>query len=218
LSLGALAAACLLLASCGEGENILAGAGPAPTDVEIKATDRVMGSPDAPVTMIEFASMTCPHCAAFSLTTLPQIKSAYIDTGQVKFIFREFPLDGLARIASSLARCQTGDNYFAFIDLIFANQQQWLDGFRTGRWEQTQESAEESLVEYARMAGMGREQAIACMRDPQNLAQVDENWEEAQNRYNINSTPGFVINGTTHSGAQSFEDFQAIFDALLEGN
>jgi len=179
----------------------------------------VMGSADAPVTVIEYASMTCSHCAAFATTVLPEIESAYIESGQVRFVFREFPLDGAARVASALARCQTGDNYFAFIDLIFENQQNWINNLTAGGNQGiTQESVEESLLEYARIAGMGREQAIACMRDPENLADVDANWNEAQNRYNIHSTPGFVVNGVTHTGALPFDAFKEIIDPLLEGN
>jgi len=213
----------LILAACGNEESLVTGAAgtgteaaDAPAATEhggIKDSDQVMGSPDAPVTVIEYASMTCPHCAAFTTAVFPQLKEEYIDTGKVKFIFREFPLDGVASIASALARCQTGDNYFAFIELIFHNQQEWLNALREQQAE-TREQVEESLVEYARMAGMGRDQALACMRDPQNQAVVEENWSEAQNQYNVNSTPGFVINGTTYSGAMPIETFREIIDPL----
>lgn len=217
----ALAAASLFLASCGESPSMLADVGEEVVDTGggvdaatgLKESDRVMGSADAPVTIIEFASMTCPHCAAFALGVFPELKTEYIDPGHVRYVFREFPLDGVATVASALARCQTGDNYFAFIDLIFLNQQEWLNGFAGA--QVTQEFVEESLVEYAREAGMGRDEAIACMRDPQNQAEVEENWSEAQNQYNINSTPGFVINGTTYSGAMSIEAFRDLLDPLL---
>jgi protein-disulfide isomerase len=217
--LAGVTAASLFLASCGEDPSIMAGADSDGAGFEIKDSDRVLGSPDAPVTIIEYASMTCSHCAAFATTVLPELEQEYIDSGQVRFVFREFPLDGVARVASALARCQTGDNYFAFIDLIFENQQNWLNGlFAGGGQDLTQEKVEESLIEYARISGLGREQAIACMRDTENLAEVDANWEEAQNRYNIHSTPGFVVNGTTHSGALPFDSFKEIIDPLLEGN
>jgi protein-disulfide isomerase len=212
----ALAAASLFLASCGESSSVLAdGSDTAGGGTVLKQSDRIMGSPDAPVTVIEYASMTCSHCAAFATGVFPQLKSEYIDPGRVKYVFREFPLDGVARIASALARCQTGDNYFAFVDLIFYNQQEWLSGLFGSGQEMTQELVEESLIDFARQAGLGREQAIACMRDTQNLAEVDENWGEAQNQYNINATPGFVINGTTHSGAMPIETFREILDPLL---
>jgi len=221
--MGLIAGMSLILAACGNEESLVTGAAgtgteaaDAPAATEhggIKDSDQVMGSPDAPVTVIEYASMTCPHCAAFTTAVFPQLKEEYIDTGKVKFIFREFPLDGVASIASALARCQTGDNYFAFIELIFHNQQEWLNALREQQAE-TREQVEESLVEYARMAGMGRDQALACMRDPQNQAVVEENWSEAQNQYNVNSTPGFVINGTTYSGAMPIETFREIIDPL----
>ncbi len=214
----ALTAASFFLAACGDSSSTLAdvpagnGGG---SSVPLKESDRIMGSPDAPVTVIEYASMTCSHCAAFATGVFPQLKSEYIDTGQVQFVFREFPLDGVARVASALARCQTGDNFFTFVDLIFHNQQEWLAGLFGSGQELTQELVEESLVDFARQAGLGRDQAIACMRDPQNLAEVDENWGEAQNQYNINATPGFVINGTTQSGALPIEQFREILDPLL---
>ncbi len=218
----ALTAASLFLASCGESPSILAdaagneaGSAGGGGGAELKDSDRIMGSPDAPVTIIEYASMTCSHCAAFATGVFPQLKSEYIDAGHVKYVFREFPLDGVARVASALARCQTGDNYFAFVDLIFYNQQEWLSGLFGSGQDLTQELVEESLIEFARTAGLGREQALACMRDTQNLAEVDENWGEAQNQYNINATPGFVINGTTHSGAMPIESIREIVDPLL---
>ena len=218
----ALTVASLFLASCGESPSILtdaagneAGGAGGGDGAVLKDSDRIMGSPDAPVTIIEYASMTCSHCAAFATGVFPQLKSEYIDAGHVKYVFREFPLDGVARVASALARCQTGDNYFAFVDLIFYNQQEWLSGLFGSGQDLTQELVEESLIEFAREAGLGREQALACMRDTQNLAEVDENWGEAQNQYNINATPGFVINGTTHSGAMPIESFREIVDPLL---
>ena len=216
----AVTAASLFLAACGESSTTLAdvpgdGGNGGASGVVLKESDRIMGSADAPVTVIEYASMTCSHCAAFATGVFPQLKSEYIDTGQVRYVFREFPLDGVARVASALARCQTGDNFFAFVDLIFYNQQEWLAGLFGSGQELTQELVEESLIDFAREAGMGRDQAIACMRDPQNLAEVDENWGEAQNQYNINATPGFVINGTTHSGALPIESFREILDPLL---
>lgn len=216
----AVAAASFFLASCGDSASTLAdvpgeGGGGGGSGVVLKESDRIMGAPDAPVTVIEYASMTCSHCAAFATGVFPQLKSEYIDTGQVRYVFREFPLDGVARVASALARCQTGDNFFTFVDLIFYNQQEWLAGLFGNGQQLTQELVEESLIDFAREAGLGRDQALACMRDPQNLAEVDENWGEAQNQYNINATPGFVINGTTHSGALPIEQFREILDPLL---
>src|SRR5262245_56283194 len=114
----AAAAVALLVASCGDAGLPQVGK----QSVEIKADDKVHGKADAPVTIIEYASMTCPHCAAFNKDVIPQLNKDYIETGKVKLIFREFPLDSIATLASTVARCFQGDQYFAFIDLLFANQ------------------------------------------------------------------------------------------------
>src|SRR5690348_6219388 len=97
--------------------------------IEIKPTDMVRGSPNAPVTLVEYASMTCPHCAEFQKDIVPQLAKDYIDTGKVKLIFREYPLDGAARMASAVARCLSGEQFFAFIDLLFKNQPSWIKDF-----------------------------------------------------------------------------------------
>src|SRR5260370_17554609 len=88
--------------------------------------DHVLGSPDAPVTIIEYASMTCPHCAHFHETTYPEMKKKYVDTGKVRFIFREFPLDALAAAGSMLARCAGKDKYFPMIETLFSQQKDWV--------------------------------------------------------------------------------------------
>lgn len=103
-----------------QSQSLLAGIGSGQT-VDLKDTDMVHGSKTAPVTLIEYASMTCPHCAAFQKQVVPQLNKDYVETGKVKVVFREYPLDGAARMASAVARCFTGDQYFSFIDLLFAN-------------------------------------------------------------------------------------------------
>src|SRR5947209_14674871 len=87
--------------------------------------EMALGDPQAPITVIEYASMTCPHCAHFHLTTFPELKKRYIDTGKVRFVFREFPLDPVATGAFMLARCAGNDRYFALLDLLFHEQRQW---------------------------------------------------------------------------------------------
>jgi protein-disulfide isomerase len=88
--------------------------------------DEALGTPNAPLTVIEYSSMTCPHCAEFHLNTFPGVKKRYIDTGKVRFIFREFPLDSLAVAASVLARCAGSGNYFRVVDMLFARQKEWM--------------------------------------------------------------------------------------------
>jgi protein-disulfide isomerase len=181
--------------------------------VEIKADDMVRGRADAPVTIVEYASMTCPHCAAFATDIVPQLTKEYIDTGKVKFVFREFPLDFAARMASAVARCLSGDQYFSFIDLLFANQPNWikdLDGDR----RVMREDIVEGLSQMAARAGMPRERVEACASDEKNLAAVDANWKEGENRYNVRATPTFIINGKTHVGGMTFDALKQIIDPL----
>jgi len=181
--------------------------------VEIKANDMVRGKADAPVTIVEYASMTCPHCAAFNNDVIPQLAKEYLDTGKVKLVFRDFPLDAGARMASAVARCFSGDQYFSFIDLLFANQMGWIKDFDGNRMI-TREDIVEGLSQMAGRSGMARERAAACASDEKNLAAVDANWMEGENRYNVRATPTFIINGTTHVGGMSFDDLKQIIDPL----
>jgi protein-disulfide isomerase len=181
---------------------------------EIKADDMVRGKADAPVTIIEYASMTCPHCAAFAKTVVPELTKNYVDTGKVKFVFREFPLDGAARMASALARCFSGEQYFSFINLLFANQMEWIKDF-DGNGMLSREDILEGLSRMASRAGMPREKAAACISDEKNLAIVDAHWMEAQTRYKVSATPTFIINGTPHVGEISYDELKKIIDPLV---
>jgi protein-disulfide isomerase len=211
--LSALAAAfALVLVGCDSGAALPGAAGG--QSVELKSTDMVHGSKDAKVTMIEYASMTCPHCAAFQAQVVPLLQKDYIDTGKVKLIFREYPLDGAARMASAVARCFSGDQYFSFIDLLFANQMNWIKDF-DGNQQITKEDITEGLTQMARQAGMPREKVMSCADDPANLKLVDDNWQEGQTRYNVNSTPTFIINGTPHPGEIPYDQLKAILDPLV---
>ena len=184
-------------------------------NVEIKPTDMVHGSATAPVTIVEYASMTCPHCAAFQKEVIPKLNKDYVDTGKVKVIFREYPLDGAARMASAVARCLSGDQYFSFIDLLFKNQMNWIKDF-DNNGQLTKEDILEGLSQMGRFAGLPREKVQSCADDPKNLALVDANWMEGQTKYNVNSTPTFLINGTPHSGEIPYDELQKILDPLVK--
>jgi protein-disulfide isomerase len=207
----AAAAVALLVAGCDSGLPQVGG-----QSVELKADDMVHGKSDAQVTIIEYASMTCPHCAAFAKDVIPQLTKEYIDTGKAKLVFREFPLDGAARMASAVARCFSGDQYFSFIDLLFANQMNWIKDF-DGNQQITREDIVEGLSQMARQAGMPRERVAMCADDEKNLALVDGNWQEGQTRYNVGSTPSFIINGTTYAGGMSYDQLKEILDPLAGG-
>ena len=183
--------------------------------VEIKPTDMVHGSPGATVTIVEYASMTCPHCAAFQKDVIPKLTKDYIEPGKVKLIFREYPLDGGARMASAVARCLSGDQFFSFIDLLFANQMNWIKDF-DGNGQLTKEDVLEGLTQMGRIAGLSGDKVKECADDPKNLALVDANWMEGQTKYNVNSTPTFIINGTPHAGEIPYDDLQKILDPLVK--
>jgi len=170
--------------------------------------DMAIGSKDAPVTIIEYASMTCPHCAAFEKEVFPQIKSAYIDTGKVKFIFREFPLDQVALAASALARCVAKDDankYFAIIGILF-NQQNDLasDPFAT-------------INRVGKQAGFSEKMIKECVQDDLTVQKgILADREYANKTLKIDSTPSFFINGKLVKGETSFDSFKAMIDPLLK--
>ena len=207
----AAAAVALLVAACDGGLPTVGG-----QSVEVKADDMVKGKADAPVTIIEYASMTCPHCAAWAKDVYPQLSKDYLETGKAKLVFREFPLDGAARMASAVARCFSGDQYFSFIDLLFANQMNWMKDF-DGNQQITREDIVEGLSQMARQAGMPREKVQMCADDMTNFAAVEANWQEGQTRYNVSSTPTFLINGTPHVGEISFDALKQVIDPLVGG-
>jgi len=198
----------------GRSESPLA-AGTGGMNVELKPTDMIHGKPNAPVTIVEYASMTCPHCAAFQKEVIPLLTKDYIDPGKVKLVFREYPLDGAARMASAVARCLSGDQYFSFIDLLFKNQMNWIKDF-DGNGQLTKEDVLEGLTQMGRIAGMPGDKVKACAEDPKNLAIVDANWMEGQTKYNVNSTPTFIINGTQHAGEIPYDDLKKILDPLVK--
>lgn len=174
------------------------------------ASDMFLGKADAPVTVIEFASVTCPHCADFSEAILPAIKAKYIDTGKVKFVFREFPTppQGLSFVGSVLARCAGekggADAYFMVIDTLFRTQRAWIS-----------DNAKVELQKIAAQIGMDQVAFDACMQRQDLLDLINDNVKEASEVYNINATPSFVIDGEVLSKAPTIEAFEEALDAAL---
>ena len=144
---------------------------------------------DAPVTVVEYASMTCSHCAAFHNNTYPELKKRYIDTGKVRYIMREFPLDPLAAGAFMLARCAGKDKYYPMIETLFHQQQQWV----------VQKPIEPLLV-IARQAGFSQESFDACLKDQKMLESIEGIRNRATDKFGVNSTPTFFINGVRIEG------------------
>jgi len=171
--------------------------------------DMVMGNDKAPVTVIEYASMTCPHCAHFDETTFPELKKRYIDTGKVRFIFREFPLDNLAAAAFMLARCsgQSDKNkYFALVDTLFRQQRQWAV-----------EKPIPPLLAIAKQAGFTEQTFNECLANQKVLDGIESVRQRAVDKFKVQSTPTFFINGTSYPGALSIEDMAKVIDPYLKG-
>lgn len=172
-------------------------------------TDMVQGSEDATVTIVEYASFTCPHCAVFHSGPYKQLKAEYIDTGKVKFIYREVYFDRPGLWASMMARCGGQERFFGIIDLIYKGQSEWA---RAGE----PVAIVEELRKIGRLAGLENEELEACLQDADMAQALVAWWEENGTRDNITSTPSFMINGTKHSN-MSYADMKALIDAELQG-
>ncbi|MDR6431534.1 DsbA family protein [Brucella pseudogrignonensis] len=170
-----------------------------------KLKDMVYGKADAPVTIVEYASLTCSHCADFAVNTFPTIKEKYIDTGKAKLIFREFPFDPRATAAFMLARCAPEDRYFPMVEVFFKQQQQWA-GAADG---------EAALLQIAKLAGFTQESFKACLTNQQVLDDVRATMERGSTEFGVNATPTFFINGQKYAGALSVDEMSAIIDKLL---
>ncbi len=170
-----------------------------------KLKDMVYGKADAPVTIVEYASLTCSHCADFAINTFPTIKEKYIDTGKAKLIFREFPFDPRATAAFMLARCAPEDRYFPMVEVFFKQQQQWA-GAADG---------EAALLQIAKLAGFTQETFKACLTNQQVLDDVRATMERGSTEFGVNATPTFFINGQKYAGALSVDEMSAIIDKLL---
>ena len=166
--------------------------------------DKVLGKADAPVTIVEYASMTCPHCAHFHETTLPELKTKYIDTGKVRLIFREFPFDPRAEAGFMLARC-SNDNYFPMVDVLFRQQQNWA----------SVDNAKDALLQISKLAGFSQESFEACLTDQKLLEDVRAVQKRGSDEFKVDSTPTFFINGNTYKGALTIAEMSAIIDGML---
>ncbi|MCG2625012.1 DsbA family protein [Bradyrhizobium sp. WYCCWR 13023] len=174
----------------------------------VSLPDMALGPKDAAVTITEFASMTCPHCAAFNEQVFPKIKSEYIDTGKVRYIFREFPLDIKAAAGSMLSRCIAKDDaakYFAVTDMLFRQQSDWVTKNTT-----------ETLTRIGKQAGLTQAQVETCLKDQALLDKIAADQKYASDVLKVDSTPTFFINGEKIKGEASFEEFAKKINPLLK--
>ncbi|MCC6915595.1 MAG: DsbA family protein [Rhodospirillaceae bacterium] len=165
----------------------------------------IQGNPKSKVTVIEYASLTCGHCKAFQDDIYPELKKAYIDTGKIRFVYRDFPLDGLAAGGALLARCAPGDKGKVLIDLMFKNQAEWVRS----------PSPLEPLKGYAQLAGMDNAAVEACLKNEGIMNKIREVQETASNQYKVQSTPTFFINEEKLEGAQPFEAMSKVIDKAI---
>ena len=174
----------------------------------VSLPDMALGPANATVTITEYASMTCPHCAAFTETVFPKIKSEFIDSGKIRFVFREFPLDIKAAAGSMLARCIAKDDsgkYFAVVDLLFKQQNDWVTKNTT-----------ETLTRIGKQAGLSQQAVEDCLKDQALLDKIAADQKFASEVLKVNSTPTFFINGEMVKGETSFEEFDKKIKSLLK--
>ena len=166
---------------------------------QLKPDDRVLGKADAPITIFEFFSLTCPHCADFSMHTFPKLKAEWIDTGKAKLVYRDYPLDRNALKAAMVARCGPPERYPAFVETLFQQQPMWV----------TQSDPVPALRKIAKLGGISDEQLDKCLADDSLSKAIVAGEFEAQKNYGVESTPTFFVNGKKLVGAMSYDDLSA---------
>jgi protein-disulfide isomerase len=167
--------------------------------------DVALGPADAKVTVIEYASMTCPHCAAFHKETWPELKKRYVDTGKVRFILREFPLDPLATAGFMLARCEGETKYYPIVDLLFSQQRAWAYADRPL----------DALRQLMKQAGFSQEKFDSCLKDQKLYDAVNTVKNRGMDTFKVDSTPTFFINGQRHPGNLSIDEIEKIIKPIL---
>lgn len=180
----------------------------APEDIDTSAVFEVaLGEETAPITLIEYASFTCPHCATFNTDVLSQIKKDYVDTGKVKVIHREVYFDRYGLWAGMVARCAGPDRYFAMIDMVYKGQRELFSSSDPNE-------VVENLRKLGRTAGLTDEQLDACTSDGQMAQALVAYYQKTADADGIEATPSFIINGESYSN-MSYRDFKKTLDGLL---
>lgn len=167
--------------------------------------EKSIGSPNAPITMVEYSSLTCSHCAAFHTDTLPSIKRDYIDTGKLRMVFWDFPLGNLALAATMIARCSGQDNYVPITNALFLSQKTWANS----------DAPFDAIAGIARLSGMSINDIEKCLDDRELLAAIEAKAKEAESLLGVKSTPTFFIEGQMVPGNLPYEDFKDLLDKAL---
>lgn len=169
------------------------------------AEERSIGRADAPVTVVEYFSLTCGHCGNFHNNILPEITAKYVETGKIRIVFRDFPLDRVAFHAAVISRCFDGEGYHKYIQTLFERQEEW----------KAARSPVESVAKIAENQGLSREEMQACLDDQDLGTWILQSRQDGSEKFDVNATPSFLINGRTYSGAPSVAQFSEILDPLL---
>lgn len=175
----------------------------APITTEEALKDRVLGDPNAPIEIIEYSSLTCPHCRHFHTEILPELKKNYLDTGRAKLVYRDFPFDQIGLMATLLARCAPPSRYFQFLDVLFQNQEKWA----------RDANPLQALTRIGKLGGLSEADFNACTQNKAIVDGILQTRLDAEKRLEVNSTPSFIINGEKRIvGSQPYE----VFDDLLK--
>jgi protein-disulfide isomerase len=166
--------------------------------------DRILGNADAPITIVEYASLTCPHCAHFANDVLPELKKKWIDSGKAKLVLRDYPLDEPALRAAMIARCAPPDRFYAYVDTFFAAQDKWVMA----------RDYREALARLVKLGGMSQDEFDNCLKNTELENKIVEGRLVASKEFDVNSTPTFFINGTKFTGAPTVEEFDKVLSEL----
>ena len=193
----------------GVAPNLFVGMANAQTAEAIEIKDMVLGSAEAPVEVIEYASYTCPHCASFHADQFKQLKENYIDTGKVRFVYREVYFDRFGLWASMVARCGGGARFFEISDLIYEKQSEWTASGDPA-------TIADELQKIGKIAGLDQETIDSCMQNGAFAQSLVDWFQENADRDSISSTPSFLIDGEKYAN-MSYADFVSILDGKING-
>ncbi len=187
--------------------EIVSAATAADTTFELHPLDKALGNPDASVVVVEYSSLTCPHCATFNRNVMPQINANFIETGDILYVKREVYFDRYGLWAGMVARCGGGERYHGMLELIYETQSDWASSSDPA-------AVAENLRRLGRQAGMSNDELNACLEDADKALELTEFYQENAERDGIRSTPSFVINGELHSN-MSYSDFESLLNDKL---
>lgn len=174
---------------------------------DVGEDEHILGDVDAPITIIEYSSLTCPHCASFHQDTLPQLKREWLETGKARLVYRHYPLDRLALAAALMTNCFEGKRFFGVLEMLFDRQQQWARADNPGA----------ALARIGAQAGMDQKTFERCVTDQEEAQQILQTQKAGREQVDIQSTPTFLIEGEKIEGAKPYSEFERVLNSVQEG-